>query len=211
MTLYLPRHFVESDPDSIRRVLDGFPFATLISVVDGQPILSHVPILIEYAAAGQPQRAIGHLAAANPHAAQLGAGGALLVFQGPSGYVSPNWYTTPAQSVPTWNYVAVHLRGTLQRIDTADGKRAIVDALSARHESRLENPWTSDKMSPALLDKMLDAIVGFQLTVTGVDAKFKLSQNRGAADRAGVVQALEASGDAPSLALAGWMRPYSTR
>lgn len=211
MTLYLPRHFVESDPDSIRRVLDGFPFATLISVVDGQPILSHVPILIEYAAAGQPQRAIGHLAAANPHAAQLGAGSTLLVFQGPSGYVSPNWYTTPVQSVPTWNYVAVHLRGSVQRIDTADGKRAIVDALSARHESTLEHPWTSDKMRPDLLDKMLGAIVGFQITVTGVDAKFKLSQNRGAADRAGVVQALEANGDASSLALAEWMRPYSTR
>lgn len=211
MSIYLPRHFVETDPGAIRRVLDGFPFATLISVVDGEPMLSHVPILIEYAAGGQPQRAIGHLAAANPHAAQLAADSALLVFQGPSGYVSPNWYTTPAQSVPTWNYVAVHLRGTMQRIDTADGKRAIVDALSARHESTLEKPWTSDKMSPALLDKMLGAIVGFQMTVTGVDAKFKLGQNRGIADRAGVVQALEANGDAPSLALAEWMRPYSTR
>ena len=211
MTVYLPRHFVESDPDSIRRVLDGFPFATLISVVDGQPMLSHVPILIEYAAAGQPQRAIGHLAAANPHAAQLGAGNTLLVFQGPSGYVSPNWYMTPVQSVPTWNYIAVHLRGSVQRIDDAAGKRAIVDALSARHESTLEHPWTSDKMRPDLLDKMLGAIVGFQITVTGVDAKFKLSQNRGAADRAGVVQALEANGDASSLALAEWMRPYSTR
>jgi transcriptional regulator len=210
MTLYLPRHFVESEPDAIRRVLDEFPFATLISVVDGEPMLSHVPILIEYAA-GQPDRAIGHLAAANPHAALLAAGSALLVFHGPSGYVSPNWYTTPAQSVPTWNYIAVHLRGNLQRIDTADGKRAIVDALSARHESTLANPWTSDKMRPDLLDKMLSAIVGFRMTVTGVDAKFKLSQNRGSADRAGVVQALEASGDPSSLALAEWMRPYSTR
>jgi transcriptional regulator len=113
--------------------------------------------------------------------------------------------------VPTWNYVAVHLRGSLQRIDTPDGKRAIVDALTARHESTLENPWTSDKMSPAQLDKMLGAIVGFHLTITGVDAKFKLGQNRSAADRAGVIQALEARGDPSSLALAESMRPYSTR
>lgn len=211
MPVYLPRHFLETDPAPIRRVLDGFPFATLLSVADGEALLSHVPILIEYAA-DQPQRAIGHLAAANPHAAQLGAGGdALLVFQGPSGYVSPNWYTSPAQSVPTWNYIAVHLRGSVRRIDTIDGKRAIVDALSARHEAKLENPWTSDKMSPALLDKMLGAIVGFHMTITGVDAKFKLGQNRSVADRAGVLQALEASDDESSRALAEWMRPYSTR
>jgi transcriptional regulator len=211
MPVYLPRHFLETDPAAIRRVLDEFPFATLLSVAGGEALLSHVPILIEYAA-DQPQRAIGHLAAANPHAAQLGAGGdALLVFQGPSGYVSPNWYTSPAQSVPTWNYIAVHLRGSVRRIDTIDGKRAIVDALSARHEAKLENPWTSDKMSPALLDKMLGAIVGFHMTITGVDAKFKLGQNRSVADRAGVLQALEASDDESSRALAEWMRPYSTR
>jgi transcriptional regulator len=211
MTLYLPRHFVETDPAAIRRVLDGFPFATLISVVDDDAVLSHVPIMIEYAD-GRPQRAIGHLAAANPHAAQLGAAGsALLLFQGPSGYVSPNWYTTPAQSVPTWNYIAVHLRGSIERIDTTDGKRAIVDALSARHEASLDNPWTSDKMSPEQLDKMLGAIVGFRMTITGIDAKFKLGQNRSVADRAGVMQALASRADASSIALAEWMGAYSAR
>lgn len=210
MSVYIPRHFAETEPEAIRRLLDEFPFATLISAADGEPMLSHVPILVEYAA-GRPQRAIGHLAAANPHVAQLSTSGALLVFQGPSGYVSPNWYTTPEQSVPTWNYVAIHLRGTIQRIDTSDGKRTIVDALSSRHESGFENPWTSDKMSPAQLDKMLGAIVGFQMTITGIDAKFKLGQNRSAADRAGVLRALEANGGPSALQLAEWMRPYSTR
>ena len=205
MTLYVPRHFSQADSGAVRRVVDEFGFATLITSADGEPMLSHVPILVEHGTGG-PVAAIGHVAAANPHAALLGSGPALLVFQGPSGYVSPNWYTAPAQSVPTWNYIAVHLHGTIERLDTLAQKREIVDALSARHEATLPQPWTSDKMAPQLLEKMLGAIVGFRLRVTRVDAKFKLSQNRSAADRDGVLRGLASRETAADNALADWMR-----
>ena len=205
MTLYIPRHFSQADSGAVRRVVDEFGFATLITAADGEPMLSHVPVLVEHGADG-PVAAIGHVAAANPHAALLGSGPALLVFQGPSGYVSPNWYTAPAQSVPTWNYIAVHLHGTIDRLDTLAQKREIVDALSARHEAALPQPWTSDKMAPQLLEKMLGAIVGFRLRVTRVDAKFKLSQNRSAADRDGVLRGLASRETASDSALADWMR-----
>ena len=205
MTLYLPRHFSQSDSEAIRRIVDELGFATLITASNDEPMLSHVPVLVEHDANG-PVAAIGHVAAANPHASLLGDRPALLVFQGPNGYVSPNWYTSPAQSVPTWNYIAVHLYGTIERMDTPAQKREIVDALSARHEAPLPQQWTSDKMPPALLEKMLGAIVGFRMRVTRVDAKFKLSQNRSAADRDGVLRGLASRETAEARALADWMR-----
>ena len=208
MTLYVPRHFAEADAAAIRRVVDEFGFATLITVAESEPMLSHVPILVEHGPGG-PVAAIGHVAAANPHAALLGTGPAMLVFQGPHGYVSPNWYTSPAQSVPTWNYVAVHLHGVIERQDTSAEKHAIVDALSARHEAAFATPWTSDKMAPELLEKMLGAIVGFKMRVTRVDAKFKLGQNRSPADREGVLRGLEARATAGDDALAAWMRSHA--
>jgi transcriptional regulator len=207
MTLYVPRHFTQADSEAIRRVSDEFGFAMLVTATGTEPMLSHVPVLVEHGTEG-PLAAIGHVAAANPHAALLD-GRAMLVLQGPYGYVSPNWYTSPAQSVPTWNYVAVHLHGTIERQDTLAQKRAIVDALTTRHEAGFPQPWTTDKMAPVLLEKMLGAIVGFRLRVERVDAQFKLSQNRSAADREGVLRGLASRESASVDALAEWMRTYA--
>lgn len=206
MALYTPKHFSRSDETAARRVIDAFGFATLFTTpVDGEPIVSHVPVLLDLAH-GERGGVIGHVAGANPHAAALAGGRSFLVFQGPSGYVSPNWYTQPAAAVPTWNYVAVHVHGTVARIDDLSAKRAIVDALSARHEAGFPQPWTSDKMAPELLEKMLGHIVGFRLTIERIDAKFKLSQNRSDADREGTIAGLEQRGSAAELLLAAWMR-----
>jgi transcriptional regulator len=136
-------------------------------------------------------------------------GTSFLVFHGPFGYVSPNWYTNPAASVPTWNYVAVHVHGRIERIDGLQDKLAIVDALSARHEAAFARPWTSAKMDPPVLERMLGAIVGFRLIVERVDAKFKLSQNRSGDDRTGVIAGLEGRGTSGADLLAAWMREYA--
>lgn len=210
MSIYTPRHFATADDAAIRRVLDEFGFATLITTMaDGEPFVSHVPLLFE------PQEGtrgvlVGHVAAANPHADAMTVGTTFIVFQGPHAYVSPNWYEKPAQSVPTWNYVAVHAHGGIERIDTPAGKRAIVDALSARHEASFPTPWTTDKMDPVLLEKLLSAIVGFRMPVARLDAKFKLTQNRSAADRGGVIDGLEARGSAAERLLAEWMRAHQS-
>ena len=211
MSIYTPRHFVNDDSAAIARVLETFGFATLITSVPGaETMVSHVPLLHE-ARDGTQGVLIGHVAAANPHAALMTEGPTFAVFHGPQGYVSPNWYEAPAASVPTWNYVAVHVHGRIERIDGLDAKRDIVDQLSSRHEASFPKPWTIAKMEPALLDRMLGAIVGFRMTIERVDAKFKLTQNRSAADRAGVINGLEARGSAPERALAEWMRSYSAR
>ena len=211
MSIYTPRHFVNDDSAAITRVLETFGFATLITSVPGaETMVSHVPLLHE-ARDGTQGVLIGHVAAANPHAALLSEGVTFALFHGPHGYVSPNWYETPASSVPTWNYVAVHVHGRIERIDGLDAKRDIVDQLSSRHEASFPKPWTIAKMEPALLDRMLGAIVGFRMTIERIDAKFKLTQNRSAADRAGVINGLEARGSAPERALVEWMRSYSER
>jgi transcriptional regulator len=208
MSLYNPQHFATADEQAIRRVLKEYGFATLITSVGNEVVVSHVPVLFE-PDPGAHGSVIGHVAGANPHAAALAQGASFLVFQGPFGYVSPNWYANPAGSVPTWNYVAIHVHGRVERLDGMQDKRAIVDALSATHEASFPHPWTSAKMDPPLLEKMLGAIVGFRMVVERIDAKFKLSQNRSSEDRAGVIAGLEERGSSGAKSLAAWMRKYA--
>lgn len=208
MTLYNPRHFAMTDEQAIRRVLTECGFATLITSVAGDIVVSHVPVLFD-PVNGPRGTLLGHVAAANPHASALGQGTTFVVLQGPFGYVSPNWYTQPAASVPTWNYVALHVHGSVERSDSIPDKQTIVDALTTRHESGFDQPWTSAKMDPAMLEKLLGAIVGFRLLIGRIDAKFKLGQNRSSADRAGVIAGLQARESPAADALAAWMREYA--
>src|SRR4051794_40418278 len=114
MAIYMPRHFAVADQDAINRVVREFGFATLISRTADDVLVSHVPVLVEGSDAAPAGAIIGHVAAANPHSVTLSQGAGLLVFNGPDDYVSPNWYGEPAAAVPTWNYVAVHVRGKLE-------------------------------------------------------------------------------------------------
>ena len=205
---YNPRHFATASDAAVLRVLAEYGFATLITTAGDAVSVSHVPVLFERDA-GARGAVIGHVAAANPHAEAMTRGATFMIFQGPYGYVSPNWYADPVGAVPTWNFVAVHVHGSIERVDGARDKRAIVDALSTRHEAPFARPWTSGKMDPGLLQKMLGAIVGFRLTVERIDAKFKLSQNRSEADRSGVIAGLEGRGAPAADILAAWMRDYA--
>ena len=208
MSIYNPRHFATADDQAVRRVLTEYGFATLITSADNDVVVSHVPVLFEPHPGAQGS-VIGHVAGANPHAEAMADGATFLVFQGPYGYVSPNWYTNSAGSVPTWNYVAIHVHGSGELIDGRQDKRAIVDALSARHEATFARPWTSAKMDPPMLEKLLGAIVGFRMVIERVDAKFKLSQNRSSEDQAGVIAGLEGRGSSGAQSLAAWMREFA--
>lgn len=137
-----------------------------------------------------------HVARANRAAQYLDGARLLASVVGSDGYVSPNWYQRPGNQVPTWNYVAVELEGRAASLDEA-GLIAQLDELAAAHEPRVNPaaPWTRAKMADAPFRKMLGAIQGFALEVEAVRGTVKLSQNKAAADRAGVVAALEASGN----------------
>lgn len=148
-------------------------FGMLAVSVDGAaPLVSHVPFSIDAAGATVEL----HLARPNPILKRLPAA-AVIAATGPDGYVSPDWYDLDDQ-VPTWNYVAVHVRGRLSVLPHEE-MRAMLDRQSADYEGRLpKRPWTTDKMTPAVLDRMLRAIVPCRLAVERIDATWKLSQNK---------------------------------
>ena len=124
---------------------------------------------------------------------------ALIVINGPDGYVSPRWYADPAQ-VPTWNYVALELEGRVRRLD-AEATLSQVAGLSDLHEARVSEgqPWTMDKLPPEKLRGLLAGIVGFELEVQAWRETFKLSQNKNADERARVAAGLESEGS-PAIA-----------
>ncbi len=143
----------------------------------------------------EARRLWGHLARPNPQLEELAAVDEVLVnFNGPSGYVSPNWYIEPGL-VPTWNFVSVQVRGKVVVHDDKEIVRDIVRRLAAKHEAGFENPWTMDKLEPQRLEKLLGVIVGFHIEIEEIRGKYKLSQNRNAEDRVSVIAGLEASGE----------------
>jgi transcriptional regulator len=150
-------------------------FGTLCLNADDGPLLSHIPFALD----DNGQIAHLHLVRSNPILRLLQTPqNAVISVTGPDGYVSPDWYGVDDQ-VPTWNYVAVHLRGTLERLPQ-DMMRAMLDLQSAGYETRLapKSPWTTDKMTPEVLEKMMRQIVPCRLTVTAINGTWKLSQNK---------------------------------
>jgi transcriptional regulator len=187
--MYVPDHFREDRPEVLHDAVRKIGFATLVT--QGLEA-NHLPMLLD----GNVLR--GHVARANP-VWKGGADEALAIFLGPHAYVSPSWYPSKAETgkaVPTWNYLTVHARGAIAWIQDGDWLRAHVTALSAAREGPRENPWSVGDAPASYVDGLLRAIVGFELTISRLEGKWKLSQNRDAADRAGVREGLLADGQA---------------
>jgi transcriptional regulator len=187
--VYTPSHFAVADRGAQLALIDRYSFGTLTTVNAGRARNSTVPFLVGRDGASLD----GHLARANPHWREFDTATDVLAnFVGPNAYISPNWYQS-ADMVPTWNYVAVEVRGRIELLDGRAARLDIVDRLSAKHEADLPRPWTSDKMNPEFRDKLLDAIVAFRLHIESIDAKVKLGQNRKPADLRSAAAALDAS------------------
>jgi transcriptional regulator len=173
-------------------------FGTLAINADTGPVLSHVPFLLTDDAATLDL----HLVRSNPIVRRLPAE-AVLAVTGPDGYVSPDWYGVPDQ-VPTWNYVAVHVRGTLARLPQ-EAMRDMLDRQSAEYERRLpKRPWTTAKMTPDVLTRMMRMIVPCRLTIATVDGTWKLSQNKAEAARLAAAGNV-AAGVGSELAVLSWL------
>lgn len=185
--MYVPDHFREERPEVLHQAMRQIGFATLVTQnLDA----NHLPMLLD----GNVLR--GHVARANP-VWKSGAGAALSIFLGPHAYVSPNWYPSKAETgkaVPTWNYITVHARGTIRWVRDGEWLRANVTALSQAHEAGQPKPWQIGDAPANYVEGLLRAIVGFELTIEKLEGKYKLSQNRDAADRAGVREAFEREG-----------------
>lgn len=185
--MYIPRSFAEEDRATLHAFMRQHAFAALVTVENGVPVANHVPFLVD-AERGPAGTLVGHLARANPQWRGF-AGEAMAVFQGPHGYVSPRWYAG-APNVPTWNYAVVHAYGTPRVIDDAAAVLAVVRRLTEVYERENPRPWSVDEVPAEFVDRLLRAIVAFELPISRLEGKFKLNQNKTAADRAGVIAAL---------------------
>jgi transcriptional regulator len=159
-------------------------------------------------AAGGFGRLLAHVARSNDQWHEADGRRVLAVVHGPQAYVSPSWYAAKAEHgrvVPTWNYSTVHLAGTVELVDDADAVRDLAVRLTERHERDRSEPWSVEDAPSAYVAGQLRAIVGVVVHVDSVEAKAKLSQNRSAADRAGVVAGLRVEGDREGRAVADAM------
>jgi transcriptional regulator len=201
--VYIPEAFRETDRKAIYQLMRQNSFATLITINGGVPLASHLPILVD-SDRGDYGTLSAHMARANPQWRDFGNGHkALAIFQGPHAYVSPSWYETHP-SVPTWNYAVVHAYGTARPIDDRSELRKLLQASVQFYESGFEKPWTFD-LPEKFVKKMMDMIVGFEIPISRIEGKFKLSQNRSPADRNRVERTLENSADPLAKAVAELM------
>lgn len=193
--MYLPQHFHETDPQAINELIGTAPLACIVAQTPEGLIANHIPLL-----AAPDGALIGHVAKANDMHRLIPDGQEVLaIFRGDDAYVSPNYYPSKPEHhrhVPTWNYQAVHIHGSIAFQHDEQAKRAAVGLLTRTHERRLhgKNAWRMADAPPDYLREMLENIVAFRISVTRILAKSKLSQNRDERDYLGAVSGLENAG-----------------
>ena len=198
MALYVPSPFVVRDDAIAHRLIDEYPFATLVTPTGGEPQVTHLPLLRD------GDDLVGHVARANPHWQAFGGADSLAIFHGPHAYVSPTWYGAPAAMVPTWNFCTVHVQGRVEILDGLDDRERVLARLVTAFEGDGEASWRFE-LDGARRRAMLDAIVAFRLPAGRLTAKLKLSQNRSRQDRERVATALAGRDDPLARATSTWM------
>ncbi len=209
--MYIPPAFQENRMERLAELIRDYPLATLVTLGGSGLIASHVPLLYE-PCADCPGILRGHLARANGQSEDWRSEvDALAIFHGPQAYVSPSWYATKQQGgrvVPTWNYAVVHAYGKLEVYSDGSRLRKHLESLTAAQEKSY-SPWTLDDAPPEFIDELVKAIVGIEIRITRLEGKWKVSQNRPAEDRAGVIAGLTRQGDANSAAMAELVGEWS--
>lgn len=201
--MYTPRPFAIEDPATLHELMRSHSFATLVTVSDGVPIATHLPLQLDDR--GEQGTLVGHLARANPQWRTFdGRAEALVIFTGPHGYVSPSWYEV-CPAVPTWNYMVAHVYGVPRVLEDEAAVRRHLFALVERFEADQPHPY-DHPYDDDWLRRMMQGIVAFELPIARIEGKFKLSQNRGEADRAHVAAAFAASEAPDERAMAATMR-----
>jgi len=220
--MYLPTHFAEQRPEVLHKLIEDHPLGLLITLNDAGLQANPVPFFLDADPAGGPGILRAHVARANPLWRETRSDvETLVVFQGAQAYISPSWYPAKAEHgkvVPTWNYVTVQARGTLRAIDDAQWLRAFVSRLTQHHEATQAKPWAVTDAPPDYIDSMLRAIVGIEIVLSSLAGKWKVSQNRGVADRTGVARGLREREEPGSTApaptthtMADWVASFIPR
>ena len=204
--MYIPTPFLVEDRKVIVAFMRQFDFAAVVSHSDAGLVASHVPVLIREV--GSELHIVGHVARGNSHWRLMQSQAeSMVIFQGPHAYVSPTWYAV-SPAVPTWNYAVVHAYGAARVREDATFIAGVVEDLTRRYEEQREHPWSTQAVPGESYEKLLNAIVGFEISVSRCEAKFKLGQNRSVEDRAGTIAGLERESSPKALELAHFMRLY---
>ena len=181
--MYIPKCFEITDQEEFFAFIEANAFGQLISSVGGKIFSTHMPFLLSQ----DKTKILGHLALQNPQHLDLHGQEVLITLQGPHDYISPSWYCSAG--VPTWNYQAVHIYGQANVFLCTEKIKSVVDTLTQKYESAFSQPWKSEYKAA-----MLSAIVGVEITISEIQCKYKLSQNRSAQDRTQVITQLNEVG-----------------
>ena len=181
--MYIPKQFEVTNKEEVFSFIEANAFGQLISNVKHKLFSSHIPFLLS----DDKTKIIGHLSRQNPQYEELVGQETLITLEGPHDYISPSWYSSPG--VPTWNYQAVHIYGHCQVFHCVDQLKEVVDALTHKYESSFQKPW-----QPNYKASMLKAIVGVEITISEIQCKYKLSQNRSNEDQEEAIKQLDLLG-----------------
>jgi transcriptional regulator len=187
-SMYLPHLFREENTETLVEFMRANSFATLVSIVDGAPFATHLPLVVHWQ--DDVITLSGHLARPNAQWQAFDQGESLAIFTGPHAYISPSLYEK-RESVPTWNYIAVHAYGRPTLLDLVDARpqvEAMIDSLIENNDPAYREQW--QELPEKFREGMLKGIVAFEMRVTRLEGKYKLSQNRSLVDRQNVAQAL---------------------
>ncbi|MFA5958557.1 FMN-binding negative transcriptional regulator [Hyphomicrobium sp.] len=196
--MYIPPVFRVDDVAEMHRVMREARLATLVTATEEGMIGTPLPMLLDESE-GRYGTLYAHVARANPQWKIAALGEGLAIFSGPDAYITPSWYATKRQTgkvVPTWDYVAVHAYGSVEFFDNTDRLLDVVTRLTDLHERPLAMPWAVSDAPTEFVQSQLRGIVGVRMSITRLDGKRKMSQNRSAEDRQGVINGLANSGDA---------------
>lgn len=210
--MYIPGHFAGGE-DEVRELLDRHGAADLVTVTPQGLVATMLPFVHD-PAVGEHGSLLGHVARNNEHWKLPAEGEALVIVRGGDNYVTPSWYASKAEHgrvVPTWNYVTAHVYGRLVVHDDPAWVEDVVRRLTAKHEAGRPQPWEVDDAPEKFVRGRLRAIVGVEVVISRVEAKFKLTQNKPDADIGGVIDGLEAQGDAAMAAAVRAHRPSGRR
>jgi transcriptional regulator len=200
--MYQPSAFREERLETLHELIRAHPLATLITAGPAGLTANLVPFILAETGGKGTLRA--HIAKVNDQVEAL-AGGAetLVIFHGPEAYITPSWYPSKKEHgrvVPTWNYAVVQVRGTPRVVDDAAWLRTQIGALTSAQESRRSEPWNVTDAPEAFIEGQMKAIIGIEIPILTIEGKWKVSQNRSAADRQGVYEGLQAEGGNEDMA-----------
>ncbi|MEM8836811.1 MAG: FMN-binding negative transcriptional regulator [Pseudomonadota bacterium] len=211
--MYQPPIFREDRKDVMHALMRAHPFATIVSSVTGELTADHVPLVLQEEV-GEYGVLQGHFAAGNPLFREAnGPIEVLTIFQGPQTYISPSYYASKEEHgkvVPTWNYVVVHARGTLQFVRETDWLLDHLNALTGAQEGHRPAPWQVSDAPSDYIARQLRGLVGFEIVIDDLAGTWKVSQNKSTADRAGVEAGLRSEADLDKAAISDLVRDRGT-